>query len=247
MPGLSVVVAVLLAQGIQFAPGYSVGHGRAGGGVALQNTYTCYGDSILRGATPPACEGFIGEIDGAVGTNQSVPGYTAAQISTCYFDGINGICSAFENTCGTGCEADTVVVEGAVNTLKSGDAVTGVIEGQALATMRAIIEDALTRARRVVWLDVLPYASCDEATCPNLTDAHVRATTYNALKAQACAQINNPKLRCVDLYDDFEGPSEGELKAAYRSADGIHLNQDGANHLACHILTALGKTCPEGW
>ncbi len=243
----ALLVAAVLAQGINNAPGYSVGRGGAGGGAPIPRSYTCYGDSILRGATPPACEGFIGEIEDAVGTNQSVPGYTAAQISTCYFTGINGICSAYENSCSTGSACATVVIEGGVNTLKSGDAVTGVIEGQTLATMRAIIEDALVRARRVVWLDVLPYASCDEATCPNLADAHVRASAYNALKAQACAELNNPRLRCVALYDDFEGPSHGELKALYRSADGIHLNQDGANHLACRILTALGEACPEGW
>jgi lysophospholipase L1-like esterase len=241
------LLALLLAQGIPNAPGYSLGRGGSGGGTPIPNTYVCYGDSIMAGAGSPTpiCEAVIGEVDGAVGTNEAVSGYTAEQISACYFDGEMGVCTAYEDS-----EASYVLVQGGVNSLKAGDAVTGVVEAAAVAEMRAIVVDVLLHARRVVWLDVLPYASCTEPTCnpATLTDAHLRATTYNALKAAACAEINNPRLACVVLYEEFEDPEqEGHLLAAYANADGIHLEQAGSNRVACRVLTALGKACPEGW
>jgi lysophospholipase L1-like esterase len=241
-----VVGLVVLSQGIQFAPGYSVGRGGAGG-ASVPNTYVCYGDSIMAGAgsATPICEAVIGEVEGATGTNEAVSGYTAAQISTCYFDGVPGTCTAYEES-----GASYVIVHGGVNSLKAGDAVTGVVEAATVAEMRAIVADALLHASRVVWLDVLPYASCTEPTCSaaSLTDAHERATTYNTLKAAACADINNPRLQCVVLYDEFEDPGqEGHLLAAFGDPDGIHLEQAGTNRASCRTLTALGKACPEGW
>lgn len=241
----ALLVSVVLAQGIQFAPGYSVGHGRSGG-AHIPNTFACFGNSIMAGAcsaTPP-CEAVVGAIAGASGVNEAVSGYTAAQISTCYFSGVVGQCNTYDP------DAHAIVlIEGGVNSLKAGDAVTGVVEAATVATMRAIVVDALARARRVVWLDVLPYATCNPVTCGTLVDAHQRATTYNALKAAACAEINNPKLSCISLYDEFEDPEEeGALSDTYACADDfIHLKQAGSNRMACRILTALGKSCPEGW
>lgn len=246
MSPLLALSLAILSQGVQYAPGYSVSRAHAAGGTPIPNTIACYGDSIMAGAcspTPP-CEAVIGAITGATGSNEGVSGYTAEQIATCYFDGEPGQCNAYNASTHA-----IVLIEGGVNSLKSGDAVTGVVEAATVATMRSIIGDALTRARRVVWLDVLPYATCNPLTCGTLVDAHQRATTYNALKASACAEINNPRLSCITLYDEFEDTEEeGALSATYACADDfIHLKQAGSNRMACRILTALGKTCPDGW
>lgn len=244
MSGLSALLAVVLAQGVQYAPGFVISRGRTGGGTPVPNEFVCYGDSIMAGAcsaTPP-CELLAQSISGATSANEAVSGYTADQISTCYFDGVMGQCNAYSDQA-------IVVIEGGVNSLKGGDAVTSVVEPATVATMREIVEDALGRARRVVWLDVLPYATCAPEACPVVTDAHLRATTYNSLKSAACAAINNPRLQCLSLYQDFEDPEEdGALSSTYACADDfIHLKQAGSNRLACRILIALGRTCPEGW
>lgn len=224
----------------------------------LPHRYVCYGNSIFNGACSSSsiCAAFQSAIPGATAFNESVSGYTAAQIRTCYFDGIPGVCDSYETACG-GTPCQRVLLGGPVNSLKAPGAVTGVVEQEALEDELAIVDHALSQGWQVVWTDGLPYSTCAAATCPVLVDAHQRMTTYNTLKAQACAaRSNNPLLKCVSgLYELFEDQLEegedpeehveGALSDAYACADDhIHLKNEGTDLLKCRMLTMLGLACP---
>lgn len=225
------------------------------GPTPLPNTIGCYGDSIIAGACQNinVCVRVSNAIAGSTSANDGVSGYTAAQISGCYFDGVPGTCDPYTTQC-NGEPCGTLVIQGGVNSLKAMDAVTGVVEAATLAQMQPIVEDALGRGRRVAWIGVLPYASCDIATCPVLVDPDQRATTYNSLASSACASLQSTYgsalLKCVFPYDDFEaaGDPPGRLDAQFACSDGIHLDDQagktGPQELACDVLTALGVACP---
>jgi hypothetical protein len=197
-----------------------------------------------------ACERVGDGLPGAVVKNRAQAGYTAQQISDRYF-------AEYATAC-NGSECGTVVVQGIVNTLKTGDAVTGVVEQTGLTTMKAIVVHALQRGRRVVWVGPLPYASCDVATCPSLVDPGQRAATYNALMAAECTTLQRqyPRLRCIIPYDAFENPTDTNndgvddappdyLKTDFACSDGIHLQDSsgktGPQTLAALILAAIAQ------
>jgi hypothetical protein len=229
------------------------------GPIPLPNTIGCYGDSIIAGACQNVnvCVRVSNAIAGSTSVNDGVSGYTAAQISTCYFDGVPGTCDPYATQC-NGEPCGTLIIQGGVNSLKAVGAVTGVVEAATLAQMQPIVEDALGRGRRVAWIGVLPYASCDALTCPELVDPDERATTYNSLASAACVSLQSSYgsalLKCVFPYADFAmlGPAPdfdpGYLKTEYACSDGIHLQdtsgKTGPQTLACDVLTALGVACP---
>jgi len=245
---LAILSTALLSQSQLHYPGDGVTYARTPE-VPAPLTFVCYGDSIAAGAcSSELCANVHAAIAGSRATNEAVSGYTSAQIADCYFGSDPTHCAGFASACGSR-ECATVLLEGGVNDLKAPDAVTGVVEAATVATMLTVADHALARGHRVVWLDVLPYATCVPGTCPSVTDAHLRATTYNALKAAACASPDRPNrhlLTCVTAYADFEEmPGSGALADAYACADDyIHLKQAGAAALACKVLTALGRPCP---
>jgi hypothetical protein len=244
-------------------PGLALGQfarrqtGVSGGGSitpVLPNSIGCYGDSIIAGACSVInpCVRVSNAIPGSSSSNDGVSGYTAAQISTCYFTGVGGVCDPYSTQC-VGEACGTLIIQGGVNSLKAPGAVTGVVEQETLDEMQPIVVNALSRGRRVVWVGVLPYASCDLLTCPILVDPDQRATTYNALMMSACTALQgtygSALLKCVSPYDQFEDPpGSGDLASEYACSDGIHLDDQagktGPQTLACDILIALGYACP---
>lgn len=155
--------------------------------------------------------------------NAAVIGNTAAQISTAYNAGE-----------ATGCNGERcayLILEGGVNSLR-----TGSTPAATLATMVAIVDDALTKGYAVLWLDVTPYAGFAGAGSNPTT----QATTYNALWQAACdTRASNARLRCLANYSTFVDPSNpGFLLPAY-SCDGIHLTQTGMDLYSTRIKSAL--------
>lgn len=225
----------------QFVPGYLGDYRGLAAGSApaalLPNTYGCFGDSIMAGACSgySPCTRLATALPGASTSQWAVSGHTAQQIRDRYF-------ANFLTACG-GEECGTVVLEGGVNTLKQPEAVTGTAERAALALMLEVVDQALSRGRRVVWIGVLPYASCGPSTCPVLVDPGERARNYNTLLAAACAARAGPRLRCVLPYADFESTTTADyLRADYACADdGIHLQPAGAQALADLMLQALER------
>lgn len=200
---------------------------------SLPNTYMCIGDSIMAGAcnSSSPCTRVQNGIPGAITKQYAVSGYTAAQIRDQYFANYATGCNG--EPCGT------ILVEGGVNSLKEPGAITGIVEPATVATMLEIVDDALARGRIVVWLDVLPYASCDIVTCPILVDPGPRALNFNALKASACAARAGPNLRCVTMYTTFESlVTPNYLATQFSCSDGIHL-QDSAGKTGPQTYTAL--------
>ena len=221
-------------------------------------TFVCYGDSIMAGACSPTplCEAVGTALAGSRTSNEAVSGYTPAQIKVCYEGGDSSNCLGYAAACGDR-DCGYVLLNGGVNKLKAGDAVTGEVEAQAVATMFQVVDDILANTESIVVLfDVLPYATCNPSTCPVVTDAHLRATEYNRLKAAACtARANNPRLKCITSYaameeqpegpEDPDPPPPGALSGTYACADDlIHLKQAGTDFLGCQALTALGFPCP---
>ena len=240
---------------------FTMPHGVSGASSSasvLPNSIGCYGDSIIAGACQNVnvCVRVSNAITGSISANDGVSGYTASQISTCYFTGVGGVCDPYGTQClGEAC--GTLVIQGGVNSLKAPGAVTGIVEQETVDTMRPIVADALSRGRRVVWVGVLPYASCDVLTCPTLVDPDIRAREYNSLMATACLELRGTYgalLSCVSPYNNFAmlGPAPdfdpGYLATQYACSDGIHLDDQGGKTgpqtLACAILTALGVACP---
>lgn len=234
---LRIVIALALLPALAFAQ-FAARRGTvaSGGGAAdpiLPNSFGCFGDSIMAGACnaiSPCARTGMG-VPGSTYSQWAVSGYTAAQINDQYFDHYATGCNGEE--CGY------ILVNGGVNSLKAPEAVTGVVEAQALAEMTAIVDQALGRGRRVVWIGVLPYASCDIATCPVLVDPGTRARTYNSLMATACAVRAGPLLSCIIPYEQFESDEIPDaLRDDYACSDGIHL-QDTAGKTGPQALTAL--------
>lgn len=246
------LLALLMLAGsahAQFVPTYPGDYrGLVAGGSTssslLPNSLGCFGDSLVAGACSVVnvCTRVAAGIPGVSYTNAqnwAVSGHTAQQIRDRYFANYATACNGEE--CGS------VLVQGAVNTLKTPGAVTGEVEQQALDTMLEVVDHALGRGRRVVWLAVLPYASCDEITCPVLVDAGARAREYNRLMAAACASPTRagPRLKCVLPYTTFESSTTADyLDSQYACSDGIHLDDQagktGPQTLAALILSALG-------
>ena len=199
----------------------------------LPNTYGCYGNSIMAGAcnAQSPCSRVGDAIPGSAISQNAVSGYTALQIRNAYF--ANYSTSCIDEECGT------ILLNGGVNSLKAPGAITGIVEQETLDYMLEVVDHALARGRRVVWIDVLPYASCDIATCPVLVDPGERARTYNALKAAACAARFSIYLDCVVAYEEFESVITPDFLATqYACSDGIHL-QDTAGKTGPQLLTAL--------
>lgn len=223
--------------------------------IPLPNSVGCYGDSIMAGACQGinVCVRVSAQITGSISANDAVSGYTASQISTCYFTGVGGVCDPYTTQC-IGDACGTLLIQGGVNSLKAPGAITGIVEAQTVAEMKPIVVNALGRARRVVWIGVLPYASCDVLTCPILMDPDTRAREYNRLMLIECANLQaayGALLSCVSPYDQFQAtpPPPGILGTPYACADGIHLTDVGVDKigpqtLACDVLTALGVACP---
>lgn len=202
-------------------------------GPALPNTFMCLGDSIMAGACNASspCTRVQAGIPGSITKQFAVSGYTAQQIRDQYFANYATACNSEE--CGT------ILVEGGVNSLKASDAITGVVEQETVDKMLEIVDAAREDGRRVVWIGVLPYGTCDPSVCPTLVDPGVRATTYNALMMAACAARASPLLKCIDPYDTFESPSTANaLNADYACSDNIHL-QDTAGKTGPQVYTGL--------
>lgn len=251
MSTLALVSLLVLAQGLPRFPGDrpGVAASRGGGGAApIAPTFALYGDSIAAGACSSTVPGVVlqSAMPGSTVSRNAVSGYTSQQIENCYLGLDPSNCTGYSTAC-LGAECATVIVEGGVNTLKQPGAVTGVVEALALAPLLDVVDHALARGRRVLWYDTAPFASCSAAVCPELVDPDERARTFNGLKAEACAvRASNPLLKCITLYEDFQGPSfDGQLLPAYAcDDDGIHLEQAGTNAWVCKALVALGKACP---
>lgn len=254
---LAVILLPALAFG-QFTMRQGISPVPSSAPAALPNSIGCYGDSIMAGACSAinVCVRVSAAITGSISANDAVSGYTASQISTCYFTGVGGTCDPYATQC-LGDACGTLLIQGGVNSLKAPGAVTGVVEQETLDEIQPIVLNALGRGRRVVWVGVLPYASCDVLTCPILVDPDERARNYNTLMMAACTALKptyGSLIQCVSPYSDFAmlGPAPdftpGYLKTIYACADGIHLDDSGGKTgpqvLACDILTALGYACP---
>jgi hypothetical protein len=249
----ALLLSAVLAGGFSSFTG--TGHrGGASGGVApLPLTYVCYGDSLFengQGGSP--CSQMAAAIPGAVFVNNAIAGYTAQNIRDCYFgegDIADSRCDGYQGMV-TGSDAARVVLNGGVNTLKSGDAVTGQIEAQALEPIQEVVEHALGQGHDVTWFLVTPYAGCAPPLCPegSVTDAHIRATTFNSLATAACATLSAQyprRLHCIDPYSAFEDPeNQGFLKPEF-DGDGIHWTAAGAERAGCFLIEAQGYTCPD--
>lgn len=251
MPGLPVIPVLMAALVLSQAAARHPGDMPASPGASAPppRTFVCYGDSLMAGAcsTTPLCEAVGAAIAGSRTSNESVSGYTPAQIKICYEGGDSGNCLGYAAACGDR-DCGYVLLNGGVNQLKAGNAVTGEVEAAAVATTFETVDAILANTESIVVLfDVLPYATCNPATCPTVTDARLRATTYNSLKAAACAaRANNPRLKCITSYAAMEDPEEeGALSSTYACADDfIHLKQAGTDFEACQALRALGFACP---
>lgn len=155
--------------------------------------------------------------------NAGVSGQTAATIAATY--------TADEATLCNGERCAHLILEGGVNSLR-----TGVTPAATLASMVAVVDDALAKGYAVVWLDVTPYAGSGSAG----TNPIGQANDYNALWTAACAaRASNPRLMCLANYSTFVDPGNpGYLLAAY-SCDGVHYSQVGMDLISTRIRTAL--------
>jgi len=155
--------------------------------------------------------------------NAGVSGTTATQIATAY--------TTDEATWCWGERCAFLVLEGGVNSIR-----TGTTPSSVAAAMAAVVDDALSKGYRVLWLDVTPYAGWASAGASPVQ----RATDYNDAWAAACAaRASNPRLRCLANHAAFVDPANpGFLLPAY-SCDGIHYSQAGMNLLASRVGAEL--------
>jgi hypothetical protein len=229
-----VFLAVLLC-------GAAPGRGYVKNGEILPTTAAWYGDSISQGAcnaTPPPAR-LQQQLPGWLVVNRGVSGENVAQITARYFAGRDTDCLG--QPCGT------YVLAGMTNDCGQGACTPQTV----LTTMLTAVDDALSRGRRVVWVDGPPFrvpASC--AGCLGGSYAGVLKTLeYNALVAAAClspARPNRHLLRCVSTYPTMEAPwvdpaDRGFLKDEYAcdtEADWVHTSQPGAEALVGAVLAA---------
>lgn len=228
-------MSLLLALLLSGAPGrgYAVSH------PLPTATVSCRGDSIFAGACgEPICYEFGLLLPaGYSETNDAHSGETADQIAHRAIAEAATAC--FGGPCGT------YAFNGAVNTLKIADLAEWADEdvaalalygdgGEVLGMMDAVdfIHTTYPHAA-VLEVGVLPYAGCDEDTCPPaaLVRPGLRAAAFNAALLDACAA--RPWLKCVSSYPSFEDPDNPDhLKPAIACADGIHLLPGGHAQLA---------------
>lgn len=229
----ALLVAVVLAA--------SPGSGRAVTAEILPTTVATYGDSLTQGACVPVpYPAQVDSLPGYYARNRGISAETAAQITTRYFANYNTDCLG--ELCGT------YMFSGGTN-----DCMQGACEpASVLATMLAAVDDALSRGRQVVWLDIPPFlvpAGCGQ--CLGGISAGIeKSLTYNALQAAACQSSSRPNrhlLRCVSTYPSLEenpastGGTRGLLRAGYEcsSTDRVHNSQAGADVLSDLVLSAL--------
>lgn len=229
---MSLLLALLLAA----APGrgYAVAH------PLPTATVSCRGDSIFAGACgEPICYE-LGLLlpSGYSETNDAHSGETADQIAHRAIAEAGTTC--FGGPCGT------YAFNGGVNTLKIADyaewtdaAVAAMAlygdGAEVLGMMDAVdfIHTAYPHAA-VLEAGVLPYAGCDDATCPSKQRPGFRAAAFNAALLDACAA--RPWLKCVSPYASFEDPDNPDhLNPAISCADGIHLLPGGHAQLASAV------------
>lgn len=257
----SAILALTLAQPFTATFG---GTGRRGGvapSAAIHPaTVAWYGDSLTQGACsgtapPPRLDALLatGGKPGYTVSNRGIAGETAHEISARAQSGSATACL------GTAC--GHYVVQGAVNTLKSADynASTAASVAQvalhgasssssgtcatgtpnACGTMDTVdyLRATHTNARIIV-IGVLPYASCNQLTCPDLVEPGERATEYNAALQSECTA--RPWLTCVLPYDTFRDGATHNLSSTYAcAADGLHLKDEGSEQLAQEVLNAV--------
>lgn len=240
------------------------GTGSMGGGgvstIIRSASIGWYGDSLTRGACsgipPPerldAALSAAGK-PGYMVKNAGESGETAHEISVRAQAGSATACL------GTAC--GHYVVQGAVNTLKSADfnassaaSVAQVALHGASSANSGTCNTAVANAcgtmdtvdflrathgnARILVIGVLPYASCNQITCPDLVEPGERALAYNAALQTECA--SRTWLTCILPYDTFRDGATHNLKAAYACAtDGIHLKDEGSEQLAQEVLNAV--------
>lgn len=210
-------------------------------------TVSCWGDSIFAGAcgTQPCAALKDDHLPGAYAyATKAMSGEMADQIA-------HRIISEAATAC-LGEPCATYAVNGGVNTLKSADvAVTPDADTVAYAlsgdgaTVLGMLDGvdwihATYPRANVILFGVLPYAGCDNATCPSLVNPGNRARLYNAAMLSACA--SRPWLRCLAPYSAFEDPQNPDHgNPSMVCADGIHW-QSAGGHLIGDYLYAAGAS-----
>jgi len=216
-----------------------------------------YGDSRTAGAcsgtAPPAALDALLPT-GYVVANKGVSGETAHQIYARVHSGAATDCR--------GAPCGHYVVQGGVNTLKGPAYAESAAEDVAVVALHGSNSDASaecsteeeddcgtmdsvdllhsTQARaRIVVFGEMPYAGCDNATCPGLVAPGPRATAYNARLQAECA--TRPWLTCLLPYEEMEDPENADhLLPAYACSDGIHLVNAGSAFLAQKVFNVGG-------
>lgn len=207
------------------------------------------GDSLMQGGS---CAGNVTtpviylntNLPGGVGSGYVVAmnaktGDTGALISTAYFSGpTSGTVAPFNESYGClGKRCKVLFLNGCTNSLR-----VGVTPQACHDTMYAIVLDALSKGRYVVWVNVPPYGAYSGAG----TNPLGQATGYNTLQKASCDAIindsSNPyskRLRCVDAYTPFVNPSiAGNMKPEC-TCDGVHFLEACSNQYMGIILTAF--------
>jgi hypothetical protein len=208
----------------------------AGGSVAqtggaqvdlLLHSFVLYGDSIALGlcsATPPYLA-LSALLPGYFAATQAQSGTTTAQIAAHYVDTRDTACGG--ERCGT------YVFQGGVNDCKNGECTPATM----LAATLAAVDDARALGRRVIWVNVAPFATCSFCGAP--VAGWALAKEYNALVLAACAARTD--VTCLDVGAGSaweEASADGHLKTAW-SCDGIHWLQGGTDALAAALRLAF--------
>ena len=202
----------------------------------LPATLAWYGDSITQGscnATSPPAK-LLQMLPGYSGVNRGVSGETMAQIAARYFAGMATDCGG--EVCGT------YVVAGGTNDCGTGECDTDVV----LATHLSVVDDALSKGRRVVSFNIPPSRCAPEIeSCVGGNEAGaLKALEYRTKWQAACAA--RPAVACLDAFEEMEATwtdaeERGYLVDAYTCspADRVHTSQAGADYLAAMARRAF--------
>lgn len=199
----------------------------------VRPTFVGYGDSIMAGtlsgnSLPTIIRGLLPA--GWYKVDAGVSGETALQIST-------RVLSTLTTVAGD-VPIDVCLLEGMVNDIKGGAAVSGrvavdrarvSIDYMRSATM-SFQGKTVPVCRRIIWVGVMPFAGW----AFDLNDAATqqRAKDVNAAMLSDCSSpplSTDPRVRCVFPYVTFEDPSRPTYlkppcdKAPNGTGDGLHL------------------------